>query len=201
MNIEAFVLIGGRSVRFGSPKALAHLGGQSLTARAVGTIRAAFPEIRTTLVAAGDNQFDGASLTVGTPMVFDIRPGFGAWSATHTALAYSRSEWTLLFACDLPCVTAEFLTRLATYVVNPFDVVIPRQSDGRLQPLCAIYKTKTTLAAIESVFDGRSLLPALAGFVEGLNARVVEPPEYLDVPDAARLFLNVNIVSDLDACG
>jgi molybdopterin-guanine dinucleotide biosynthesis protein A len=164
-------------------------------------IRAAFPEIRTTLVAAGDNQFDGASLTAGTPMVFDLRPGFGAWSGLHTVLAYSRSEWTLVLACDLPCVTAEFLTRLATYLENPLDVVIPRQPDGRLQPLCAIYKTKTTLGATELVFDGRSLLPALAGFVEGLNARVVEPSEYLDIADAARLFLNVNKVSDLDACG
>ncbi|HEV7700147.1 MAG TPA: molybdenum cofactor guanylyltransferase [Pyrinomonadaceae bacterium] len=201
MNIDAFVLVGGRSTRFGSPKALADLGGENLATRAVETIRDAFPDMLTTLVAADDKQFDATALMAGTPMVFDIRPGFGAWSGLNTAIAYSRSEWTLVLACDQPCMPSDFLTLLAAQAEDSIEVVIPRQPDGRLQPLCALYRTRPTLAALESIFDGRSLLPALAGFVETLVARVIEPSEYLDLPNADRIFVNINTVSDLDACG
>jgi molybdopterin-guanine dinucleotide biosynthesis protein A len=73
-------------------------------------------------------------------MIADLRPGFGAWSGLHAAVAYSRSEWALVLACDYPFVTSDLLTLLAGFASKECDAVVPVQPDGRLQPLCALYR-------------------------------------------------------------
>ena len=200
MDIDAFILIGGRSSRLGTDKAFVELGGETLATRAVRTIEAALSPTHLTFVAAGDTQFqDRIPFALARPIVVDLKPGFGAWSGLHTALAYARSEWAFLLACDLPFITAELLGLLADRIGSGRDAIVPRQPDGRSQPLCAFYRVRPVLAAVEAMLDAGRSLPPLASIFDDVKTTFVGPDEYAHLANATKLFLNVNTEADLDA--
>jgi len=200
MDIDAFILIGGRSSRLGTDKAFVELDGQTLAARAANTIEAALSPQHITFVAASDTQFERRiPFELSYPIVADLKPGFGAWSGMDTALAYARTEWTLVLACDLPLITVDLLRTLAARVDKDIDAVVPRQPDGRLQPLCAIYQTERARKAVGSIFTGERQLPKLATLFDHLDNRVVEPDEYEHLSGSERFFANINTEKDLSA--
>lgn len=198
-SIDTFILIGGRSSRFGSDKAFAQFEGKPLAARAAMTIEAALSPAHITFVTSAADQF-GAELIsdLGRPVVTDLKPGFGAWSGLHAALSRSRGEWTFLLACDLPFITPEFLRSLTSFIGPDVDAVIPRQPDGRLQPLCAFYRTSTALSVADSLFDAATV-PPLASIADRLRAVIVDSADCHNLDGSERLFTNINTASDLAA--
>lgn len=197
-GLDTFVLVGGRSSRLGRDKAFVEFGGVTLAARAARTIEAAFGDARVTFVAGGDSQFpNDAVAALGRPMIADLRPGFGAWSGLHAAVADARGEWALVLACDYPFVSAELLRHLVTCVTDDHDAVVPVQSDGRLQPLCAVYRAKPLVAEIEALMDSSGAMPPLVVFLDRKQTRRVEVDEYLTFGDPDRLFANINTPADL----
>ncbi len=200
MTVESFILIGGRSVRFGEDKAFATFGRRPLAEHSAATAAEAFPDRPITFVTSSEAQFDGRLVfSLGYPSVADIRPGFGAWSGFYTAVNYARADLVLVLACDLPLVTADLLRLLAGHVTSDVDAVIPRQPDGRLQPLCGIYRAAAVRSSANGIEFGRASMPSLASFVEGLRTRVVEEGEYARLTDARELFANVNTPDALSA--
>ena len=198
MDIDAFILIGGRSSRFGSDKAFVEFDGETLAARAAGSVEAALSPRHLTFVAASDRQFqDRFPEALGHPIVADLKPGFGAWSGLHAALAYARGEWAFVLACDLPFITADLIKLLADAATESCDAVISSQPDGRLQPLCAFYRVRPKLAVVEQVLDSGHSLPALASIVDDAKTRIVGPDEYGNLKDAGRFFTNVNTPNDI----
>lgn len=195
MDVDAFILIGGRSSRFGSDKAFAELEGKMLAVRAAETVEKALSPKTLRFVVASDGQF-GADLIfrLGRPVVADLKPGFGAWSGLHTALAYSSTEWTFVLACDLPFVSEGFISGMAELIDETVDAVIPRQPDGRLQPLCAFYRRRTVLSAIEKKIDAGGILPRL---MEILQECVIKVFEVGNPEDHERFLTNVNTAADL----
>jgi molybdopterin-guanine dinucleotide biosynthesis protein A len=199
MEIEAFILIGGQSSRFGANKAFAELGGIPLAAHAA-TVAATLSPVRITFVAASEAQFETADLLdLIHPIVADLKPGFGAWSGLHAALAYARSEWILVLACDLPMVSPQLLQLLGALVSVEYEAIVPMQADGRLQPLCAFYSAQPVLAAVETVLIGRNIPPPLASIFDDVRTLVVGYDEYREFSNADKLFLNVNTRNDLEA--
>jgi molybdenum cofactor guanylyltransferase len=198
MNIDAFILIGGRSSRFGTDKAFVEFDGEPLAARAAKTVEAALSPKYLTFVAASDTQFrDRIPFALDRPIVADLKPGFGAWSGLQTALAYARTEWAFVLACDLPFVSDELLQLLTALADESCDAVVPRQPDGRLQPLCAFYRSKQVLAAVEAMIDAGHSLPPLASIVDEITTRCVSPKEYEDLAGAGTFFHNINTPDDL----
>lgn len=199
-NVDAFILIGGRSMRLGQDKAFAALGGQTLAERAANVAQIALSPKRITFVAGAENQFAGTLLFgLGHPVVFDLKPGFGAWSGLDTALGYALGEWAFVLACDLPFVTPELVNLLASTISADVDAVVPQQPDGRLQPLCVIYRSAAARKAVGEIFTGRTMLPPLVTLFESLKTRIVHPDEYTDFSGAERFFENVNTDADLNA--
>ena len=198
MDIDAFILIGGRSCRFGSDKAFAEIGGQMLAGRAAETVEIGLSPEHLRFVTASDNQFAGDLIFgLGRPVVADLKPGHGAWSGLHTALAYSQSDWVFVLACDLPFVTPVLLEKLAGSVADDIDAVVPRQSDGRLQPLCSFYRRVPVLNEVEHRMATSKLLPPITEVFSGLNVRMVEFEEYGDLAGSEEFFVNVNSIRDL----
>ncbi len=194
MNIEGFVLIGGRSTRFGSPKSQAIFQGSTLAEHAAETLRKGLCLEKITFAAAGKAEEGGVSLA---PVIADIIPGKGSWSAIHSALYHSTSEFVYVLACDLPFVTPEFVSFIAGSV-GGYDAAVARQLDGRLQPLCAVYRRETCLPFVEEVIHGSERPPPLMALFERLSARIVEPGEYDTLPDSELFFVNINTRADLD---
>jgi len=188
LDVEAYILIGGRSTRFGSDNAFFEFEGESLAARALGIVETAFQGIHATFVAASQEQFGIKIVGLQRPVIFDLRKGFGAWSGLDAALSRSSAEWTLVMACDLPFVTREFLLRLADATEGQVDAVVPRQEDGRLQPLCALYRTEKVRPAVQEMI-GKGSVPPLTSIFEHVRSTIVDAE-----PD---VLTNVNTPADL----
>ncbi len=200
MDLDAFILIGGRSSRLGVDKAFVELGGETLATRSADLVESALSPSRITFVTGSEGQFKTDLLSsLGHPVINDLKPGFGAWSGVYAALAHAQSEWTFIFACDLPFVSIELLQLLGGFANGETEAVVSRQPDGLLQPLCGFFRTLLTLAVAEAVITGQSSLPPLNSIFGDLKTRIVEPDEYSHLPNAEKLFLNINTENDLAA--
>lgn len=200
MDLDAFILIGGRSSRLGTDKAFVELGGKTLAELAANTIDAALKPQHIAFVAASDTQFrDRIPFALDHPVITDLMPGFGAWSGLHAALAYARTEWALVMACDLPFLSAEYLKRLAALIDDEHDAVLSIQPNGQAQPLCALYRVRPVLAQVGSMLDAGRSLPPLALLFSDIRTRTMASDEYDDMPEADTMFLNINAESDLKA--
>ena len=104
------VLAGGESSRYGSPKALARVGGRRIVDRVVSTLRAVVPDI---IVSAND---PGLFRDLGLPIHPDERPGLGPLAGIYTTLLRAREAGRpgiLAVACDMPFPSSELLALLA----------------------------------------------------------------------------------------
>jgi molybdopterin-guanine dinucleotide biosynthesis protein A len=187
MFIEGFILAGGASSRMGEDKSRLTLGGRTFVESATRTLRAV-----TTCVSVVSSR-DGAE-SHGLPLVRDLRAGVGALGGLHASLASCRAEWAAVVACDLPFVTGELLTRLVSMCADDMDAVVPVQEDGRLQPLCALYRSRVCLEEVEEMIRADELRPRL--LLSRVRARRVAFEELSDLEGSRRLFLNVNTPED-----
>lgn len=198
MDIDAFILIGGRSSRFGTDKAFADFAGETLAARAVRVVENAFARTRAILIAASEGQFGPGLLSkLDRPVIFDLKPGFGAWSGLHTALCSAQSKWIFFSACDHPFITPEFLSMLAAGIADSYDAVVPRQPDGRLQPLCAFYRASAALPIVEGILVNGKRVPPLTTIFDSLKTHILELENYGRLKNVDKFFQNINTPSDM----
>lgn len=183
-EIEGFILAGGKSSRMGSDKARLRLGGQSFVEK----IASALAAITKTVSVVGAQDAGGTWAVVP-----DVHGQWGALGGLHAALAACDSEWAAIVACDLPFVTGELFIRLAGWREN-FEAVVPVQADGRLQPLCALYRKRACLSRAEELIAAGERRPRL--LLEEVRTRRIMPEELADLSAAELFFINVNTPSD-----
>ncbi len=197
MNVEAFILIGGRSSRMGRDKALVELDGSSLAARTLATMQTAKLFTQITFIAGHEAQFAIPAVVLGAPFIFDIYPGRGPLSGIHTALAEAKTDWIFVTACDYPFATREMISLLASRVSTDHGAVVPEQPDGRLQPLFAFYRTQAARMIVNRYVEEDKHAPPMREMVELLDPAVVRPEEYSHLPGYEHIFYNVNTPGDL----
>lgn len=202
MNIEAFILVGGRSRRFGSPKATAVVGGEQMAVRIAEAISKALGGSKVRIVAANEVQFSrlGELETFGKP-VFDVFSDCGPAGGLCAALLNSESDWTFIAACDMPFVSADLIKFLQDQIRDEFDVVVPMQPDGRIQPLMAFYRTKTVRDLLSKRLAETPPVPSMGEILDQLRLRTVSFSEIEQLKDANRIFLNINSPDDLPRTG
>lgn len=187
MQIEGFILAGGASSRMGEDKSRLSLGGRTFVESAGVALRAVAAR-----VSVVSSRQDAESH--GLPVVEDLRAGLGALGGLHAALSACRAEWAAVVACDLPFVTGELLSRLASMRSDETDAVVPVQEDGRVQTLCALYRARVCLGRIEELIGAGELRPR--ALLSRVRARLVAFEELLDLEGSARFFVNVNTPED-----
>lgn len=186
MDIEGFILVGGASSRMGRDKARLTLQGRSF----VELIGEALGQVAGRVNLVGAKNVD-ASLKIES--VRDVYEGWGALGGLHGALAACRAEWAAVTACDLPFVTGELFARLAA-LKGETDAVVPRQPDGRLQPLCALYRAERCREAARLLIERGERRPR--ALVQEVQARIVRWEELKDLHGASLFFENVNTPGD-----
>jgi molybdopterin-guanine dinucleotide biosynthesis protein A len=187
LEMEGFILLGGASSRMGADKSLLELGGRQFVERIAQELACAKLSVSTV----------GARRAVGSwPNVPDVYAEWGALGGLHAALSACRAEWAAVVACDLPFVTGELFVRLASLSGENFDAVIPVQTDGRLQPLCALYRRAACLPIAEQLITRGERRPR--DLLELVRARRVAPDELQDLRGAHLFFMNVNTPEDYE---
>jgi molybdopterin-guanine dinucleotide biosynthesis protein A len=137
-SMAGFVLTGGRSSRMGRDKALLPIEGSLMVERTAEVVCAAAGSV--TLIGA-----PGRYARLGLPVLSDLvedGPG-GPIFGLHTALKTTCADWNLLVACDMPGLTAGFLSDLLAAAKQlGCDCLVPKTDSG-LHPLCAVYHRRT----------------------------------------------------------
>ena len=197
-QVDAFILIGGRSTRLGRDKAFVELGEMTLLERALGTVQAVSTFERVTIVAGNSMQLATQSIAAGVPFIFDIYENRGPLGGLHAALANTRKSWIFVLACDYPFVSSELIQFIAGKVSDEVGAVVPEQNDGRLQPLCAFYRVETALPLVEEMLERPRVSPPMQEVVNELSPRIVKFDEYSHLAGAADLFTNVNTAQELE---
>jgi molybdopterin-guanine dinucleotide biosynthesis protein A len=183
-DLAAAILAGGQASRFGGVnKAMLPLGKTHIVDRQLQALRA----VASPVFVVGP---DAAAWSArGLTAVPDDVSGMGALGGIYTAILRSPSDRTLVVACDMPFLSADFLARMAA--IADADLVIPKGPRG-YEPLCAIY-TRACLPDIRA----RLARGALQAAVLPQGVRIAElGPDRLGMEE--RVFLNVNTPHDYE---
>ena len=183
MQAAGYVLVGGLSTRMGTDKALLPFNGTTLMDFVASQV----------LEATGNVTLVGNPSTYanrGYPVIADRLPGNGPLGGITAALAASPCEWSLITACDMPKLTADFLRRLldtAFAAPGQPDCVVPETERG-VEPLCAVYHARA-LPLLDSFLNHKFL--KMQDAVHALRS--------LRIPFAdSASFHNVNTPADLN---
>ena len=160
------ILVGGKSRRFGSNKALSKLGGRPLVEHVVESLRPVCDPI--ILIAKEKAPF----LPLDLPVVPDAYDTPGPIAGLATALKMNRSERVVAASCDLPFIRPD-LVRFLLSLSDGYDAVVPYYPD-RYQPLCAVYGPECLPVLLEIMESGK---PTLQRLVRRLKTRRVSPEE------------------------
>ncbi len=183
MQIGAALLSGGQSRRMGRDKSRLLLDGQPFQTRIAAQLDG-FPEL---LLSVGSTLREEP----GFRPIPDIFPSCGPLGGLHALLAACRSDALLIVSCDLPLFQRELGLFLAAQLTEAYSAVVPVTWDGRIHPLCGVYR-KTLLPEIESRL--RAGNRRMVSLLEAVPTRYV-PLEGTPFPD--RWLTNVNTPQDL----
>lgn len=149
---RAIILAGGQSRRFGSPKALALLGGKPMLQHVIDNLEAADFEIVLSGPQSLGSQFE-------RPCISDLYPQQGPLAALHHLFHILRNERYLVIACDTPYCTPELLTALWKNSWN-YDIFLPYHAE-RPAPLPGVYARSCRDHIAQQLRQGRRDLRSL----------------------------------------
>jgi molybdopterin-guanine dinucleotide biosynthesis protein A len=173
-----WVLVGGKSRRMGTDKALInHPAGVPLALHVAEQVA----RVCATVSLVGDPaRYGGLGLSVVPDDFADIGPLAGI----EAALRATTAAWNLIVACDMPALEWAIFESLFE---AGGDCALPQYADGRVEPLCAVYHRRcgpTIRAAIGNgvrrVTDGvRSLDRRYVRVLNGASFANLNTPEEL----------------------
>lgn len=194
-TFTGFVLAGGASRRMGENKARLLLGGETAVDRQVRLLRRV---CRSVAVLAPPASFAGPGCAgrLDVAVIPDEVAGRGPVGGLYTGLLRTRTEFNFFLGCDLPGVDARFLHFMALRCISSrSDAVVPASADGRLQPLCAVYRRRSLGKVRRFLESGESKFTRL---LSCLSVHTVPWPEISRARFSSRLFVNMNTPEDYE---
>ena len=161
------------------------LGGETLVARAVRTLRALSDDV--VVVTNMPESFSG----LAARLTGDVIAGGGALSGIHAGLAAARHEFALVVACDMPFLNLALLRHMASLAPG-HDAVVPHWQ-GEFEPLHAVY-SRQCITVIETILrrGDRRVVDIYAA----IRVRYLEPEEITRFDPDGLSFFNVNSPED-----
>ncbi len=148
LDVEGFVLAGGRSTRMGRDKAVIRLHGLTLVEAALRKLRA-LPLGRMPRIAGGRPDLRDLA-----PAVQDLRPGCGPLGGMEAALTASSAAYNIFLPVDVPLAPVRLLAwMLERARVTGAQATFPRVH-GRPEPLLAVYRPEALQRIGEALDDG-----------------------------------------------
>ena len=187
-----YVLVGGKSSRLGTDKALLDFEGKPLAARVAEVVQAAAG--RVTIVGPLEKYGH-----LGLRVIPDPVENFGPLAGLLAALEDSESPWNLVTACDMPYLDAAFLNFLFEEApAAGADVLLPFDAEGNPEPLCAVYSLEARSTIRRHVEQG---VHKVTRAFEGLRVDELAPDRYARFDPEGRIFTNLNTLEDVRGAG
>jgi len=185
-EVLAVLLAGGRSTRYGSPKALVEVGGRSILDRGLATLDAIGGEA---VIVTNDPELYASA---GRPTRPDVRPGTGVLGGILTAIEWASElgrDAAVVLACDMPFVSAGLLRRLLADAAAD-RVSIPESEGPRgMEPLCAVYGVACAGPIGRALDRGER---AILSFFADVDVRRLPLAAVRRCGEPERMFFNVN---------
>ncbi len=178
---SAMVLAGGRSSRLGVDKASVPVGGRRLLDRVLSVLTNCFADV----VVVGRTGWDEACGPVR--FVQDETPGLGPLGGLYTGLGVVEHGRALAVGCDMPFINRGVLEELLAQDGGA-DATVAR-TDGRAQPLLAVYDRRVRSVARRVLDTGDRSLMALLRAIDVC---------YVEIGGGDRVCFSVNTADDLE---
>lgn len=185
--MNALLLSGGKSSRFGTNKAMETINGRPLIEQIVKGLKNAFEKV---YIIGNVKEY------VFLQDVFfceDIIPNKGPLGGLLTGLTCSDSDYNFLTACDMPFLTSEFF-EFVNLQKKDYDVLVP-EYNSYLEPLAAVY-SKKCLPFINASLKNDQL--KLKSFFPKVKVRIIKETIIREIGEPEKLFFNINYKEDIE---
>jgi len=184
-SVSAAILVGGKSRRFGTDKALLRIGDKWMVDALTDELKKLFGNVL--LISDQSDKFDFFQ----DPVIKDVVPDKGPLGGLYTALLNTSSEYIFLCACDLLLLNKDIISYMFQRL-NRQDALIPIH-DRKIEPTAAFYSRNCLSYAAKSLESGslniRSFFDQIE--VEFINFKDVFSDEVIE-----DCFFNINTKAD-----
>ncbi len=193
-SVAGYVLVGGKSKRFGQDKARVRLGGEMMLTRTCRLVHEVSGSV--SVVADRESRYADSDVRV----VEDLWPGEGPLGGILTSLLATAEtdggrDWNFIVSCDMPFLTREWLTFLIGRALASSAQVVLAHSAVGPEPLCACWRTGAAETLREALERGvRKVTDAVAL----LRSEVLDERDWKRFDSAGRLFWNMNTAADYE---
>lgn len=189
-SLTGFVLAGGYSRRMGRNNAAPTIENETMLDRQVRLLRSVARRI---VVVGGSGVY---LQKFEAPVVQDIVHGRGPLGGIYTAVLQTRTEYNFVLGCDLPFISRRLLRYITNRaVVAESDTTLPLSCDGRLQPLCGVYRRRARYAVQTSIVTGRN---KVSSFFSRVRCTVIPWRDLAQAGFRTSIFDNMNTLEDYE---
>lgn len=185
-EISSVILCGGRSRRMGQDKARLQWNGGELLDEIAGKLSVLG---ETFLSVDSKSRFSDKPY----PIIEDRYPDCGPLGGVCSALLFCRTPLLFVVSCDMPFVAGEVGRVLQGLMEPGAGAVVPVEEDGRVHPLCAVYRRDTSSVLLEQLRSGNFRMRDALG-----RLRTVYVPAE-EFPMGSRALCNVNTPEEYKA--
>lgn len=180
VDIEAFVLAGGKSSRMGRDKGLVLLNGQPMISYVLKALSKTGIPVS---IIAHNTDYENFE----HPVYIDLIEEKGPIGGLFTAFSHTKAKAVLLISCDMPLVTSEALKQLMDKA--EINRIIAATAEGRINPLFSIYPVALleevkkriqddNLKMTDFILENKyTLVPSIALEMPGIFQNVNTPEE------------------------
>ena len=180
INANAYVLIGGSSKRFGSPKWEAKLNGVRLIDHTWEICK-----IFESCTIVGKSKNNEIKYPFLEDKVDNVQSPI---NGIYTALSHSNNEWNFIISCDLPLMTSNSINKIWDNGNIESDAIVPIIKKQK-HPLCAFYNRRIN-KIIKSQMD--------KGDLKVIHVLELFNTSYLPIKSDDKNFFNMNTIKDLN---
>lgn len=187
-DVSVFILAGGRSSRMGADKALLPFGKGNLLQLAVNNAK----EISSNPIIVGAKERYSSYGDV----VEDRFLRCGPLGGIHAALCATHTDLNLVLSVDMPLMAVRFLRWLVILGASGRELAIVPELQGRLQPLCAVYRRSARCVVEHALKQGGFRVDQIFPL---LPTRYVRDVELVAAGFSLSIFLNMNTPAEYEA--
>ncbi len=189
--MNAIILAGGKSSRFGSNKAMYKLDQKPMLENIIEKLEPFFNKI----YIIGNEKQELKGIKGKIEYLTDKIPDKGPLGGLYTGLSKTDSQFNYLQACDMPFICEDYLNFMQCYVDkdSKYEAYIPEKG-GYLEPFVGIYNKNIKEEILKLIKKDQLNFDYL---FNKINIKKIPEEEIEKVADTKRIFFNINRKEDL----